>query len=1739
MVTDYYIPLSEVAGSLGLGRIPAFGEHFERLLQSIGVRSWVETWNDTDSVIRGKGVLGDQETTWDCGAFTLSMGTATSGSTEFDFELILDRSSLLDTALSLAGEVEGDVSELDGKLQVFFRSDGPPRYARMVIRGLGLHLIFDRDTVRKGKVVTTPEGKTRIEPEEGDDTADILLLPPAIIFDSRLSLGFDIELDDDQLVVAPPLRIMADDETALCSLLIEKIKLDLSPTEGFAEALARGYDESWRGVYFERLAVYGLDEAFPLLPNKVDATNWFIGTDGISGALSVSLGGGVFLFKDLTFGLEFERGNLIKFAGELTVMVGSLDSSLASLGPEGDLLFGFALRMNPEGGTLVEGVLRTPHPSDPNNDIGLFTLKEDIVQFLPTVLAVIGASGGLPLAATVPAMILHLFTIVDWFSFKALTLDAIGVRRRPVKLHGHELRWLDFILDIKVKFGLNIPLSLLGLPIPDIKTKPDHPITLVIRGLRFSVGTNREDFTEQELTGIPAFDLGLDDKEGAFSFEVGDKTVLDDSPFIITKAAIGRWEKGLWWEVGIKFSKKTENLSFSVIPSVIRFWHLDNGDLEKVTFQSASFSIVVPRTIYARGEWHAGEISGATGKAMILGLGASLAKPEDPKNWVYVVGFGLRQQDLPPPPQPKQVTSRLIAFEFETSSGIPTVICPSMNLYGISGLYAEHARPALGGGTPSQWLTQRSPQYQVGIEKWEAAQGHSGWAASVILGAALDQGRPWNLKAGFVYLSPGPVLMLFGTANWLKQRKPLKDTNPAALNFFATLDLDRREFLIGARYERRIPDSTGRVLKLVVPAELFISGAGWHIYLGQDKPEDRFISAQIFAKYTVAGYLMIGSSTITNLAGLGVDVPGTAIALGVRFGYEGGRKGSRYKLVYYFKAAADVAVSLTEPRLTIVRARVAGGLVAKAFGIGFEFEISAEFLWIRPTPDYLHALVKVKLNLPWPIPDLTVDLDLTKGADGEGEPLVGGMVEGLSLYLRSSQKVIEIKGPAPQADVPIDPVFSLAFKYPTRNGAAVPGSFNLSDGNESTFYYVGGETGGARGYAIRLEALTLFKTVGGVRQVVPGPFPALWRPTPIPAAGGQPDKRILELFAYDGITASRFIGAAAEYVDWAAHELDPCPPYGPPGPVCYQFEQEVLGAIDAPRRVLPSDPREDTRVLVMWTAGEGEGAESVRRYYGSITRPAEVVIAPITGPPVRMVALPSTDGFGAAIAAGGRLVLQSNRANEAELEVLIYPGGQVKVTAWLGEALVDESAGEQVGLVDDKWILTRYLLKGPFDRLEVEAAHDTAHTVTKSFLRKVCLLYTADVVKHHDQDVSGQSWSTFWSDLLTQNAAASNALLLEPGQQYSLDVVTSWAHLHEDGTLGTPHSNTETFSFNTVAPDKPPLSLRGPTAALNASDWEIRTVPADGAVAVYTERPIRLEFRDARIDKVYGAFGKRVVLRLTDSMGEDLFDRLEYLRENAKDLPEYQNEWKDQVTGMPCSPPDLDVLWSMGVAHFPSVLARSRAYNGTMVMLPDTITDLLTVTDWEQYPVVCSFRFTTSRYPSLDEHVGAYEVFDLVCEGLPELAAARAAIGAQLPGGHRTDGTLLWEVLLALLRVPVGGSPADPELVRVWGRTAESDPEVWLVALLLDGLEPLFKSGLDSAAVDLQGIPVPLLRLDREDGARTLLLFESPVSRFVGDVTLTVTTSYIGANGLPQTDTVHRVVTVPLLPASLVTSAAP
>lgn len=1784
-MTDYYVPLSALVGSLNLNRIPLIGEavaeEFEHLLQNVGIRQWHESWNDHDVSVRGTGVWGRGDLAKDCGGFTIAIGNPVGDTAEFDFELSVDRSSLMTTALTLGEELAGigDVSTLDDKLTFVFRADGPPLDFRLVLRGLALRLRFKRDIVRKGKVVTAADGTAigiaplSTDPAHPvDDTADILILPAVIVIDSRR--GIDFQLDDDELIEMPPLLIVRND-TPFLGALVKKLKLDLSTTHSISEALAHGYDESWQGVFFEELAIFGLDAVFPTLPKSadpqvqgdglvIDAKNWFLGTDGVSGSLKLALEKGPpdpadpgqvgdrdSIFRGMSFEVEFDRGNLIRCSGEVTVHTHSLGNEFVSLGPNGNLTIGYNLRENPDGGMLYEFILRTPRPDDPNQDLGLFTLKDQIADVFVLVLLAIGFEASNSTPVDVAIVLLAAFTSLQFFDFKAITLDNVRIRRRgefidrhpdPETTDRHELVWFDFVIDVKVKIALNIPGNILGLGrLPDIKTKPDHPLTLVANGLTFSWATNYDDFSEADIGDRERFALSLDPHAGV-SFEIGDETIVENSPLVLTRIGIGRWEKGVWFELGCKMSDKSDDLAYSIVPSILRLWLLTNGDLDHATMEGASFSLLIPKTIFARGEWQAGDVTKITGRALILGWGASLLDYKDPKNWLFNFGFGMREQDLPPPPEPKRVTSRIVAFDFESSSGLPVPFAAGMSLYGLSGLWAEHAQPAIGSGTPSQWLTQKPPQYQVDIDKWEAAEGHSGWAAGVVIGSSVDHGRPWNLKAGFVMLKPGPVLMLFGTANFLTKRKSVKETNPAALLFYATLDLLRHEFLLGVRYDKKVPDANGRILKLSVPTELMVNQQGWHLYAGLDKPAANMVTAQFLASYEISGYLMFDTATITNLGETGIDMPGFVAAVGARFKYERGHKGSHYKLFFYLKAAADLAVCFTDPKLLLVRAKLAGGLVAKAWGIGFELELSAEFLWVRPTPEHLHGVLKATLDLPWPIPNLHLSIDVTQGEDGDGEPIVGSLVDGLTLYLRSSQRSVEMTSATPATDVPLDPIFSLAFKYPVRNGVSVPGSFNISGGSASTCFMAGGDPANPRGYVVTLDALTLRKEIaGGSRVQVPGPFPALWRPDPLPAAGGKTPTRVLELFAYDGVGASRFLGASADYVDWAVQGFDPCTTE-PPAFVCYRFDNTPPGPIETELSIATAD--DDRVVRVSSIAPDGfELAESVRRYYAIVRTPAEVVTFP--GSSTRLIRLPATNGATPPVAAGDLLQLRFERANEAIVEVFRYPGGIVRMRGYLGDTLVsEEDQGELGGVIgEDKFEIAVYRLKGPIDRIVIESAHGRGERLRQSLLVQFCLLYTADAERYQDQQIVNSNWSTFWSDLLTQDAAASNALLLEPATRYTIEVNTSWAYLREDGSLGSPNVTSDTFSFTTVAADKPPASLRGPASALEVGDYEVQTVPREGEHAVYISRPIRLEFRDARTDKVFGAFGQRLVLRLVDEQGEDLFGRLEFIREHATDLPEYQRAWRDHVLGLRCADRALDVLWSKGVAHFDSVLAKGKRYDGSLVMLSASVTDLSTVEDWDALPVVYRFRFETSRYATFAEHAAAYRLFDEICEGDVDLVALAAAINPLLVGGRLTDDMRLEQTLVEHLHLPPRDPAIEPELVRIWRRDAADPTQVSLLALLFDGPEPFVRGDTTTFAIaDHANAAVSIVSIDQQNAARTLVLFPSGGSFGsppAGDLTATISSSFTGSNGSPATETATIAIAVPVRPATMSPEPAP
>jgi hypothetical protein len=1734
-VADYYIPLSTILGTFGLENFPVVG-YAEPLLRAIehhvGVRSWKDTWNDTHATVMGTAVLSKELDLGKKDGWGLSIGNPGGGTTEFGFELSTARTSLLqamaDFALEL-GDVE-DPEEVDGKLQFFFRSDALPFSFRLTLHDLSISIRLPA-SVKKGEVQNDAEGHPiRIIPATDDGPVVITVASATLTLDTER--GWAIEIDEDQLLDAPPFLIP---DTHI-GFLPQKIRIDASPTTGFAEVLARpGYDETWRGLSIEKFVVFGLDSVFPTAPKKIDPndpleegmtlelSHWLIGSDGLSGSLRFTLDNLAGPLDTLSIEIELDHGNPIRFGGEVTLYGGRLgdDESFVSLGPAGNLLIGFNVRFHPEGGSLVEFVLRTPETADS----GLFTIRKSVPELSLLLALTLALGHGAVSPIGFAAILLPVF--LRFVDIQAVTLDALRIRQRYIPIGGRDLIVYDFVFDVQVKLQLNLPLGIVGLP--DIHTSAEHPIGALFRGLTIRWVKNFDEFTSAELGDRQELSFDFDTEAG-ITFEVGEESPVEGSNVTVVQLGAGRWELGMWFDVGLKFQGGGDT-AFSITPSTIRFWFLANGDPDHVSMKGAGFSFLIPGVMFSRGVMDVGgDTTNVKGHAFIFATKPSaVAEPEKRENWLMEVSFGMRTE-MVERADGTEVKSRIYAFAFEHAGGLPLPFLPGTSLYGLSGIGGDNVRPALGAAGPADWLmNQQPPNVAHDISKWEGAPDEWGFGAGVVLGATADRGRPWNLKAGLLYLKPGPVIALHGGVNVFKAAEKVENTSTGAFLFVAVLDFLRNELTVGFRAEKKVPAPAGKVLSWSIPAELQVNEQGFHLYFGEHWPPAKHMRAKLLDKFEISGYVMFDTAGITNLANTGVDVPGFAIALGVRFDYEGGKKGGRFKLYFILRAGADLAFSGSDPSLFFVRAFLTGGVVAKAWGIGFELNVSAEFLWVRPQPDLLTGKLKITLDLPWPIPNLKLTIDASRGSDGPTEALTQA-VEGLVLIPRSRNESIPFPATGDLTDVPIDPVLSLTFSYTTRNAATIAGSFQPDGANLSTWH----STSGDRGYAIEVKAIRLFRHVPGGGLVPVGTqIPARWRQEPLPAAGGLPSRRVLELFTYDG-GSERLIGASAEYVEWAMGDWNPCPPLTEPKPVCYDFEAEELGPIVDERRVRSGS---DPRVLRVAPDDEPEGAESALRFFGATSVAAEVVQPGIGDAGFeRAVQLPAPRGVPAEADAIGAAALRLTFAvaNEATLDFLRLSGGTITVQTFrLGELVDTLTDGERLGFAERKYERVRYHCKGPLDRIDITAMYPNVVQLAPAYLSRVCLLYTGDVREHLDAVENALAFSEFWSSLLDSDAAASDALLLDPATRYTIEVESNWARMLEGAETPATPPIKHSFTFVTVPADRPPLELRGPEGAVSPGDWDVRTVPAHQQSGVYPQRPIRLEFRDARGEAVYAKFGRKLVLRLVDEFGEDLFERLAFLREHAHELPEFQRVLRDRLLDVACAP-DIGGLFVVGVAHFPSILATDRWYDGTLVLLPDSVTDPSTVDDWDVHPVAHRFGFRTSRWTSLAAHASAYaaRVLDEICEEPPDVAALAALTGRQ------TNAQLLETVMHEQLHLVARPPAVAPEVVRIWRRAGPSPGDVALVAVLLDGPEAFLRATGTLAVRDGLANVVPFAVVDNESCTRTLVLPRAAGLAW-SELRLTITDAFTGAAGTTVTEAASVVLPVPPRPAFLEEEPAP
>jgi hypothetical protein len=150
----------------------------------------------------------------------------------------------------------------------------------------------------------------------------------------------------------------------------------------------------------------------------------------------------------------------------------------------------------------------------------------------------------------------------------------------------------------------------------------------------------------------------------------------------------------------------------------------------------------------------------------------------------------------------------------------------------------------------------------------------------------------------------------------------------------------------------------------------FSNPASWYINLGTDKNK---IAAKILTDIIRANlYLMLNNYRVAFGAGISI-----------------GGEWKWWIITLTARLGADVAAVIGwNPVLLEGLLRIWAELGLKVWKFGFLLRGSAEVLGHTPDPTKLDVILKYKLDLPWPIPDITGDKKLTLGDDTPSPPTV-------------------------------------------------------------------------------------------------------------------------------------------------------------------------------------------------------------------------------------------------------------------------------------------------------------------------------------------------------------------------------------------------------------------------------------------------------------------------------------------------------------------------------------------------------------------------------------------------------------------------------------------------------------------------------------------------------------------------------------------------------------------------------
>ena len=351
--------------------------------------------------------------------------------------------------------------------------------------------------------------------------------------------------------------------------------------------------------------------------------------------------------------------------------------------------------------------------------------------------------------------------------------------------------------------------------------------------------------------------------------------------------------------------------------------------------------------------------------------------------------------------------------------GIP-IFNTGLAFYSFEALYARHMEP---NKAPSErWFHDWYRRPELGAadrRKWADRRDSQAFGAGVTIGTFPDKGYAVAMRGLLVIVVPGPIILLDARANLLKEPTALARPDAQAL-FSSLVVYDGRQGTLEVAIEPHyvFPES-GELVDVTGIAEAFYSfndPRAWHIYLGKREPEQR-IRATLLSLFEANAYLMIEPD---------------ALELGGFIGYEKEFTAGPAKLTIkaFIEAAARVS---WRPKQLSGHLHLEGSVGVSVCGIGLGVSASATLAAQAPKPFAVRGDIRVKVDLPWPIPDLEAAVELAWEAPGPPRLTVPLQAGGVEHQLVGATWPFDGSVPI----VPMDGRISLAFDQAVNDVASV------------------------------------------------------------------------------------------------------------------------------------------------------------------------------------------------------------------------------------------------------------------------------------------------------------------------------------------------------------------------------------------------------------------------------------------------------------------------------------------------------------------------------------------------------------------------------------------------------------------------------------------------------------------------------------------------------------------------------